>query len=134
MRHRFINKLKLYGPFLINRDKQRWVINDNSIVSETGIYAEKLTKKSKYSLEALALGENNKEVCVFCTPKKPDIDEVMQGLDKYVGWSDKNLPIQKVFELSNGKVTTHDAELIEHKFPDAYKDLKDQENASNKKS
>ncbi len=109
--------VRMFGPYLINRDLEKYKISSNEILTEgEGIYAEKLTKASRSTLEFFSLGEN-KNACVFFTPIPPNVKEVMSGLNKYIGWEGKKLAVKMVFEVSKGVVTTHDASLIKDKFP-----------------
>ena len=123
MKSKVYRGLKMFGPYLINRDLEKYQVSDNAILTkEEGIYAEKLTKASKFTLESLALGEN-KSACVFFTPIPPTVDEVMSGLNKYIGWEAKKLAVKIVFVVKEGIVTTHDASLIKDKFPSVYEHL-----------
>ena len=77
MKSKVYRGLKMFGPYLINRDLVKCQVIDNAILTkDEGVYAEKLTRKSRYTLESLALGEN-KTACVFFTPIPPNVNEVI---------------------------------------------------------
>ena len=124
MRSKVIGRLRLFGPFLIDQDVKAYKIHQHSIESQEGsVSAEKLTKKSNFSLRSLAMGEV-RNTCVFFTPVTPNVHEVMEGLDKYIGWEGiTELPINKVFDVNQGVVQPHDIELIKESFPEVFEDL-----------
>jgi hypothetical protein len=126
MKSKIIRHLRVFGPFLVDRQFQKVAV-DNTAIRATAdelIYAETLTPESNTSLRFLASGQTDRRVTVFFTAKAPNVDNVMDGIENRVGWKDvKELHINKVFDVDDGIVTKHNSSLIKNSFPEVYEDL-----------